>query len=73
VNSGESAVKVDDGSILKADGPSLLYLGVQEHEARRVWSLTTRWIDIGQTMGAIYVGIKLIETLWTISRLRYTG
>ena len=73
VNAGDSALKIGDGEIFKADGPSLLYLGVKEEKDRRVWALTTRWIDLAHTMGACYIGIKLIETLWSVSRFRYTG
>jgi hypothetical protein len=71
-NAGDSAMKIDDGSVFSVEGPSVLYVAERETDDRRVWSLTTRWIKLGHSLGAIYVGIKFIETLWTVSRARYT-
>lgn len=72
VNAGDSSMKIDDGSVISADGPSLLYLGERETGERRLWSLTTRWINLGNTVAMIYVGIRLMQMLWEVSKARYT-
>jgi hypothetical protein len=54
-------------------GPTILYLEQREHENRKVWSESTRWFSFEETLLACQFGIKMIEALWDVARVRYVG
>lgn len=72
VQPGEASMQLDDGSVIRADGPSVAYLEEREMEGRRMWAETTHWLKVGQLLAATYFGILLMRTLWEIGRARYT-
>jgi hypothetical protein len=42
-------------------------------DGRRVWSATTRWIDISECLALVEVASHMISSLWQIARVRYAG
>lgn len=40
---------------------------------QRTWSLVTRWIDIGESAGLIYIAAQMISSMWQIGRFRGLG
>lgn len=41
--------------------------------AYRDWSLTTRWIDMQESLALVEVAVRLIESIWAIGRYRHLG
>lgn len=73
VQPGEASMKLNDGSVISADGPSVAYLEERELDGRRVWAQTTHWLRVGQILAASYFGIVLMRAVWEIGRARYSG
>lgn len=40
---------------------------------RRVWSATTRWIDVSECLALVEVASHMISSLWQIARVRCAG
>ena len=63
---------VGEEQIRIGHGDSLSHLSAGEWtDGERVWSLTTRWIEIEQALAAIGVVIKMLRSLWSVARVRY--
>lgn len=43
------------------------------NEGSRPWSLTTRWIDLTQSLGLTTVAIEMIGSIWKLGRYRHLG
>jgi hypothetical protein len=55
-----------------ADGASIeLLTSGRWDDGRRVWSATTRWIDISECLALVEVASHMISSLWQIARMRY--
>lgn len=53
-------------------GDSLAYLEAGNWiDGTRTWSLTTRWIDVSETLGLIHVSTRMMTSLWDFARFRY--
>ena len=53
-------------------GDSLTHLSVGDWtDDQRVWTLTTRWIQIEQALAAIAMVIRMLQALWGVARWRY--
>ena len=53
-------------------GDSLSHLSAGEWtDGERVWSVTTRWIEIEQALATIGVVTRMLESLWSVARWRY--
>lgn len=53
-------------------GDSLTHLSVGDWaEGQRVWTLTTRWIQMEQAVAAIAIVIRMLQALWSVARWRY--
>lgn len=71
---GDATVQLDDGALLKADGPSILYLETEaDSEGRVRWNQTTAWIDLDRTITFVHLACQFIEAIWGVARVRYTG
>lgn len=72
VTPSEASVLI--GSTMAGFGTSVEFpeSGKWEGEARD-WSLTTRWIDIQESLGLVSVAIEMIDSIWQIGRYRKTG
>jgi hypothetical protein len=57
-----------------ADGASIELLAASPWvDGKRVWSATTRWIDISECLALVEVASHMISSLWQIARVRYVG
>lgn len=43
------------------------------NNGERTWSLTTQWVDLGETLGLVRVATQLIESIWQVGRFRHLG
>ena len=54
-------------------GPSLAYLESElVAPKRRKWRMTTRWIDISESLALTQVARQMIDSLWGRAQVRYT-
>lgn len=66
--------QMDDGSLLKVEGPAIQYLEVRDDEAGRPrWEQVTHWVRPDRQIGLIYRTCEMIEALWQTARYRYLG
>lgn len=73
VTAGEAVALIDAHQV--GHGPSIEYpeSAAWAGDGTRTWSLTTRWVDVGQSIGLTFVAIRMIETIWSIGRFRHIG
>lgn len=72
VRPGDAATRVDDGALLKADGPAIEYLSLRNGaDGHRRWHRSTSWIQPDHSMALIYLASRLMDSIWRIARLRY--
>ena len=72
VRPGEASTQIDDGKLIKAEGPSIEYLSLRRNAGDRTrWHRSFTWIRPDHSMGLVYLAARLIESLWGIARLRY--
>ncbi len=43
------------------------------NNGERTWSLTTQWVDLGETLGLVRVATKIIDSIWHVGRFRHLG
>ena len=67
----EMSMKLDDGSVLSADGPVIQYLQVRDDDGQPRWSEVTHWVRSDMQMALVFRACQLIETLWEVARIRY--
>jgi hypothetical protein len=66
------ATRVDEGEILKAEGPAIEYLSLRANsDGERRWHRSTTWIRPDHSMGLVYIIARLMESLWSIARYLY--
>jgi hypothetical protein len=65
----------DDGDAVRmGEGTSIELLEpTQWDEGRRQWQLTTKWLDVRESLGLIEVACMMIDSLWLVARHRYMG
>jgi hypothetical protein len=74
VRPGHASTQLDDGALLKADGPAIEYLSIRDNTSGRPrWNLSTHWIEVDRSLSLTYLATKLMESLWTMARYRYLG
>ena len=78
VVTGPQSIQFQDeatGSVfLGADGPASTFLQiVQDGAGGWCWEKATRWLNTPETLMLTELAIQLIDTLWTMARVRYTG
>jgi hypothetical protein len=72
VRPGDAATQLDDGELLKAEGPAIEYLSVRRNsDDKPRWNRTTTWIWPDRSMGLVYLAGCLMKSLWSIAKLRY--
>ena len=59
------------GGVLSASGIAIKHLDIQGSPKR--WHETTSWADVDMRMALIRIAAHLIEAIWDIARVRYTG
>lgn len=67
----EMSMRLDDGAVLRAEGPIIQYLEIREDSGRRRWNQVHHWVKPDRQMGLIYRGCQLIDTLWDVAKIRY--
>jgi hypothetical protein len=67
----EMSMKLDDGSVLSADGPVMQYLQIRDDDGQPRWSEVTHWVRSDMQMALVFRACQLIETLWEVARIRY--
>ena len=67
----EASMRMDDGSVIRAEGPMIQVLELQDRDGRPRWSLAHHWVKPDRQMALTYRAIQLIETLWQVARIRY--
>jgi hypothetical protein len=43
------------------------------NNGERTWSLTTQWVDLGETLGLVRVATQIIDSIWHVGRFRHLG
>jgi hypothetical protein len=72
VTAGHAVALIDAHQL--GDGPSVDYPESGRWEnGRREWSLTTRWIDLTESLALTWAGVQLIQSIWKIGRYRTLG
>lgn len=73
VSAGDAVAHLD--GVQMGGGPSVDYpvQGEPEPDGARTWRLTTRWIDIGESLGLVAVAEQMIGSMWRIGRARFAG
>jgi hypothetical protein len=72
VRPGDAATQLDDGELLKAEGPAIEYLSLRRNSGdQRRWHRSTTWVRPDHSMGLVYLAGRLMESLWSIARFRY--
>jgi hypothetical protein len=63
------------GSTVFGDGPSVEFPEVTDWDAQdeRVWSLTTRWVDVGESIALTHVAASMASSIWRVGRARLMG
>jgi hypothetical protein len=74
VRPGEAAFQLGDGQLIKAEGPSIEYLGLRLNpDGERRWHRSVSWIRPEHSMGLVFLAARLMESLWGIAKFRYLG
>jgi hypothetical protein len=65
----------EDGKPLRlGEGVSVEFLEPTRWEAgRRYWQLTTKWLDVQESLGLVEIACMMIDSLWSVARCRYVG
>lgn len=72
VRPSEATLQFDDVGV--ASGPAVTYPESGGWlDDRREWSLTTRWIDLSESIGLAHVAIQMIDSIWNLGKLRRLG
>ena len=66
-------IQAEDGEMADIGyGDSLMHLSYGKWEDNeRVWSATTRWIRLEQTVATIVIVVEMLKSLWSVARCRY--
>jgi hypothetical protein len=68
----EMTMRLDDGALIRADGPIIQYLEIRERDdGTPRWSQVNHWVKSDRQMALVHRATVLIETLWESARLRY--
>lgn len=67
----EMSMRLDDGSVIRADGPIIQYLKVREADGRPRWSQVNHWVKPDRQMALVFRACQLIDALWDVARIRY--
>lgn len=62
------------GMVRLGQGASLGYLESgpwDKNSNTREWSLTTRWIDVSESIGLVHIACLMLGALWQLARVRY--
>lgn len=74
VRPGDSLTQLDDGELIKAQGPALEYLSQRKDASGRLrWNRSTRWLEFDRSLVFVFMATRLMESLWSIARARYLG
>lgn len=74
VRPGPAAMQLDEGDLIKAEGPAIEYLTVgPNNEGKSRWRHTTHWIEVDSALAFVSIGQRLMESIWTLARFRYLG
>jgi hypothetical protein len=72
VRPGDSHTQLDDGELIKAEGPALEYLSQRKDVSGRLrWNRSTRWLEFDRSLVFVFMATRLMESLWSIARARY--
>ena len=72
VRPGEAAFQFDDGELIKAEGTWIEYLSLRPNsDGQRRWHRSTTWIRPDHSMGLVYLAGRLMQSIWSIAKLRY--
>lgn len=63
------------GSMIFADGPSVEFPEMSDWDENdvRIWSLTTRWVDVGEAVALTHVAANMTSSIWRVGRARFVG
>jgi hypothetical protein len=68
---GDGSMRLDDGSVIRAEGPMVQYLRMREDADRRRWSHVLHWSRPDGQMALVFRACQLIDMLWDVARIRY--
>lgn len=72
IRPGDAATQIDNGDLLKAEGPAIEYLSLREDaDGQLRWNRSTTWIRPDHSMALVFLASRLMESLWSVARLRY--
>jgi hypothetical protein len=72
VRPGDAATRVDDGALLKAEGPAIEYLSRRrDADGHPRWHRSTSWTRPDHSMALVFLASRLMESIWGIARFRY--
>lgn len=72
VSAGDAIVMINGHQM--GGGPSVDFPQSGEWEGdTRTWRLTTRWVDVGESLGLIRVATQMISSIWRVGRYRRIG
>jgi hypothetical protein len=65
----------DDGKAVRlGEGASVELLEATPWEDdRRAWQITTRWLDVQESLALVEIACLMIESLWLVARHRYVA
>lgn len=63
------------GPMLFGDGPSVEFPEMSDWDENdeRIWSLTTRWVDVGESVALTHVAANMTSSIWRVGRARLVG
>lgn len=68
----EMKMRLDDGALIRAEGPIIQYLEIRDRDnGRPQWFQVNHWVKSDRQMAFVHRACVLIETLWETARLRY--
>jgi hypothetical protein len=63
------------GPMMFGDGASVEFPEMSEWDehGERIWSPTTRWVDVGESVALTHVAANMTSSIWRVGRARLVG
>jgi hypothetical protein len=70
----EAGMRLGDGDLVSASGPSLTYLELRDNaDGDKKWNETTAWVRADRTLAIVHLIIDRMDNAWGLARCRYTN
>ena len=63
----EMSMRLGDGAVVSAEGPTIQYLDIRDRDGRPRWTLVNHWVKSDRQLALTYRACQLIETLGSAS------